>query len=382
LRKLAIIKPNEINLIKELNQEEYDLLDKSIRKVGEFHKTVLFISDVQKTYDEYFEWISKFQTKDINLNQLTDNINRLLLNYLTSIKAFLDRWETRVKRTYGHDSEMAAYFKTITNQKYDESFSYRFIDQLRNYAQHCGEPISTINTSLTEQDEIEVHVYLNRDLFILDFPKLKKKFKPELMQMPLEIELNPHLLIMKNILFDIHNYLLSRSIDRDLIECSLHLLQLEIDNKESGGQIALVGSELNVLELHQAIQNHKRGSLNIQYPPIEQAKLIIKSFIESSREENKVFMFEGRYTGTVDGFPRILESKDGPQLFVSGGQFVEDNGVKWIRIMESKKWLTEDNKDKFFAVYSPAGIKAGDITQLITEYKPICEEYMGKKTRE
>lgn len=93
-------------------------------------------------------------------------------------------------------------------------------------------------------------------------------------------------------------------------------------------------------------------------------------------------MFEGRYTGTVDGFPRILESKDGPQLFVSGGQFVEDDGVKWIRIMESKKWLTEDNKDKLFAVYSPAGIKAGDIKQLITEYKPICEEYMGKKTRE
>ncbi|MCD6017553.1 MAG: hypothetical protein K0S53_674 [Bacteroidetes bacterium] len=80
------------------------------------------------------------------------NLNRLILNYLSAVRTYLDHTETRLKRTYGEKSNEMQNFKQYTNDAFDGYFSYRFLSKLRNYAQHCGLPSSSIEFSSTSSE--------------------------------------------------------------------------------------------------------------------------------------------------------------------------------------------------------------------------------------
>jgi hypothetical protein len=68
-------------------------------------------------------------------------LNRHLLNFLGSMRFFLDHTQTRLTRHYGDKSVPLKTFKARTAQAYDTEFAYRFTYKLRNYAQHCAMPI-------------------------------------------------------------------------------------------------------------------------------------------------------------------------------------------------------------------------------------------------
>lgn len=75
------------------------------------------------------------------------NFNRLFLNYLSSIRTFIDHNKAHINRKFGSGSSEANEFEKITNYYFDKFFSYRFFDQLRNYAQHSGLPLQSFNLS-------------------------------------------------------------------------------------------------------------------------------------------------------------------------------------------------------------------------------------------
>jgi hypothetical protein len=78
-------------------------------------------------------------------------INRLLLNYLSSFRTYLDHLNTRYSRLQKNGYPCLNDFKKITSVCYDTSFYYRFFYKLRNYVQHCGLPISYM--SISEQPD-------------------------------------------------------------------------------------------------------------------------------------------------------------------------------------------------------------------------------------
>jgi hypothetical protein len=75
------------------------------------------------------------------------NFNRLFLNYLSSIRSFIDHNETYVKRKFAPNSFQVNEFDKIKRYYFDNFFSYRFFYKLRNYSQHCGLPIRHFNLS-------------------------------------------------------------------------------------------------------------------------------------------------------------------------------------------------------------------------------------------
>jgi len=79
-------------------------------------------------------------------NVVHTSLNRRLSNLLSSIRLFLDHSEFAFKRKYGKKSEEVEAFKKYASEKYDSSFSYRFVYKLRNYVQHCGIPIGSANS--------------------------------------------------------------------------------------------------------------------------------------------------------------------------------------------------------------------------------------------
>jgi len=105
------------------------------------------------------------------------NSNRLLLNLLSSGRTLVDHLETFLKRKYGKDSAEALRFKAKTAEIFDLNFEYRFIYKLRNYAQHCGFPLTlfTLDThNKREGDFLRVEV-LFKPLFKRD--ELLSKYK-------------------------------------------------------------------------------------------------------------------------------------------------------------------------------------------------------------
>jgi hypothetical protein len=72
---------------------------------------------------------------------MAEEINRRLLNDLSMVWSFLDLGAHRLSGRFGKDSDELAAFREATHRAYDSSFAYRFLDRLRNYAQHCGLPV-------------------------------------------------------------------------------------------------------------------------------------------------------------------------------------------------------------------------------------------------
>lgn len=82
-------------------------------------------------------------------------INRRTVNLLTSARLYLDHLPQNIKLCVRDNSAITA----IKSRHYDNSFSYRFMEALRNYVQHCGLGIHLITTGskvLSSEKEGEV----------------------------------------------------------------------------------------------------------------------------------------------------------------------------------------------------------------------------------
>jgi hypothetical protein len=73
--------------------------------------------------------------------------NRSIINYLTSVRLYLDHTNARLQRTYGAGSKPSEAFTYATRTSYDTSSVYPFVYKLRNYVQHCGMPLQIMRRS-------------------------------------------------------------------------------------------------------------------------------------------------------------------------------------------------------------------------------------------
>lgn len=100
------------------------------------------------------------------------HLRRILLNWLNSIRLFDDHNRARMVRTYGDTSPELRAYKVERSAIYDEVPSYRFMFELRNYAQHCGQvPVQ----ARIHQDAAEstLDLYFDRDELLREFGNWK-----------------------------------------------------------------------------------------------------------------------------------------------------------------------------------------------------------------
>jgi hypothetical protein len=110
------------------------------------------------------------------------HLRRILLNWLNSIRLFDDHNRARIVRTYGDPSPELNAYKAARAEIYDGVPSYRFMFELRNYAQHCGEVPVRAQIS-TDSSATTLSIHFDRDELLSKFGNWKK-VKPDLESSP------------------------------------------------------------------------------------------------------------------------------------------------------------------------------------------------------
>jgi hypothetical protein len=100
-------------------------------------------------------------------------VNRHFLNFLASIRQFLDHTELRLKRRYEDVPEVYEAFRARTAKAYDGNFAYRFLYKLRNYGQHGGAPIGYVDFETKHYGQLKQHILH----LLFDAPQLLADWK-------------------------------------------------------------------------------------------------------------------------------------------------------------------------------------------------------------
>lgn len=199
-----------ITAIRDLGDEEYQDYKKASDCLFEFSRDEQLYTIVRLNYDDFLGVLKKYSEEYaegkhamnwILMERMVLNINRLLLNFLSAIRTFLDHTQTKLTKRYGPQSDRLERFKEACSKCYDANFSYRFLIKLRNYSQHCGMPLGKLTLHSEENPPYSGHVYhsleakFSRD-DLLKFDLWGTRIQKEISQLPSEFDIVPHVVDM------------------------------------------------------------------------------------------------------------------------------------------------------------------------------------------
>ena len=178
---LSTIDNPDFDNVREISENDFLRYSKYISELFKLSADENLFKIVELNYFELKQSIEKYTKNFANgtsagesaFAHMVLDVNRLILNYLSSIRTYLDHTETRLKRNSTNEFEELKYFKQETAQAYDNNFFYRFLYKLRNYSQHCGLPAATITFHSQEDQEGQpgntLTLFLNRDELLNNF---------------------------------------------------------------------------------------------------------------------------------------------------------------------------------------------------------------------
>jgi len=144
MNRLANISSTNITVIRGIEDEEYQLITKHMTQIYSFEKYNKQLINIIAIKEEIIEASKK---------EKTNNLMRLISEFLSAFRTFLDHWETYLKRKYGNESKEVTLFKAATSNEYENVFAYRFTWELRNYIQHEGFPAISSTSAIDELEE-------------------------------------------------------------------------------------------------------------------------------------------------------------------------------------------------------------------------------------
>ncbi|MFB6730318.1 hypothetical protein ACFCVW_17525, partial [Bacillus mobilis] len=331
----------ELNITGSITEEEFNDLKRISEPIWKIQGNVRFFDLIKEEYDEYILVMGDRKSK-------STKIVRAINNYLSSYKAFLDRWETFIKR---HGSpEFIDYFKGSVSTVYDNYFEYRFIYNLRNYAQHAGFPISTINFAIDKPRTIKIE----KETFINSHSGMQSKFKKELNRLQSEdIDIDNAIKVVHKELEKIHNKLIGKLIEslEDSLYSANYIKEFYKKHSKYNGALSIISQENS-----EAIvaMSKEPGTVTINpYPvPFDIALLILSG-------AKIVFKFKGEFIGKSQGFPELLVSKNVLEMpkFKSGSRYVEYQNITWVKIQETSGLVWRDGYNRLFSIYMPDGLE-------------------------
>jgi hypothetical protein len=203
--RLIAEKHHDCASVRELSDQEVADLDCALDLVGAFNGGYSLYEICIANYNELEDFYNHAKSiTGVNLessHNIVIEMNRLLLNYLSSFRTFIDHQE----RVFAHIStpnlNWLAHFKEQSSVHYDDQFSYRFLWNMRNYVQHCGLPLGGFSirgmTNQEGKEEPFFSIYFERDNLLKNYSGWKKAVRDEIALLPKEIGVMEHVRLLQ-----------------------------------------------------------------------------------------------------------------------------------------------------------------------------------------
>jgi hypothetical protein len=157
--------PTRIETAGILREEEYMEYRNSVSLIEGVLRDYLQFQMVRNSYAEYRRLIDRYKQKysvkpqinSVVVGRMNHEINRRLRGFFTEFFFFLEYAERKLKRQYGKESQQAQDFKQATSEQFDSSFAYRFVYQLRHYAQHINLPLNGLDPLQWTPESLEAN---------------------------------------------------------------------------------------------------------------------------------------------------------------------------------------------------------------------------------
>lgn len=170
----ALVTANKTLAVALEVEMKFDLL---MTNFFEFEKHLVDLALRQLVFGTYpkFESLANHQTS-----------NRLLFNLLSTGRLYIEQIDKDLVLLYGSDSAEETSLNESLSKQYDKRFGYRFMELLRNYAQHRSIPVTVVQVSYdTEQETPDGHTCIRyRPMLkfdkITEWSRLKGQVRGEL----------------------------------------------------------------------------------------------------------------------------------------------------------------------------------------------------------
>jgi hypothetical protein len=219
--ELVLLGEGVVTSVRELPQVEYDVYEKAYSFLMQFWGDLQLFDIVRLNHMEFERLVSEYihdyaahpVASSHHMKIMAREANRRILNFLCSVRTFLDHSESNLKARYGEGSERIKRFDEARHQAYETVFSYRFVYRLRNYVQHCDMPLGSFSLSSTVDRATSkvthtIGLYFDRDT-LLKYDSWGPQLEAEIRNLPSEIDIIPHLRAMTGCI-DIINQVIVR----------------------------------------------------------------------------------------------------------------------------------------------------------------------------
>ena len=174
-----------ISIKNEITEEELDLLNSYFDFTGDYHSITQILNIVIENGIEFKKWmdtknLQNMRDKGVPPERLIMISNKLVLNYASSTKTFIDMMQRLLKN---RKPECVETFLKLTNKFYDDNYEYRFWANFRNYGVHCSFPYSVFH----EEEGFDCEVRCTRE-HLLKFNNWKHSRK-DIEEMPEIVDL-------------------------------------------------------------------------------------------------------------------------------------------------------------------------------------------------
>lgn len=191
---------HDFQIVLSLSDVEYAKFSRANTEMLQFTRDIYFFDMLRWNYEDWECLLQAYAANEreppiaaLAKRQVDINLTRVLLNYLSSVRTYLDHTETALKRRHGADSREATRFKKRCSAAFDGAFAYRFVCKLRNFAQHCGIPISHIVITSSMAKAAELQVFTSREHLLTGFDWRPQSLQAEIRALPSEVRIEPYL---------------------------------------------------------------------------------------------------------------------------------------------------------------------------------------------
>ncbi|MGF3103679.1 hypothetical protein [Rossellomorea sp. DUT-2] len=365
MNQMWVLEINEgtVTILKEIEKIEGNEINVACEKLNSLWKEINFMQPITEEFNEYIKCVEDEKGS-------TNKIIRQLNNYLSAYKGFIDRWRTFLSRN--KEKSYGEFFDLALSEIYDRCFEYRFIYNLRNYAQHAGEPVSSISRSFKG-----TKIILSKEHFITEHNGMQRSFKKELESMTeKELDVDNAIRVVHQELTELHAKLFNRqlnSLGNDYLMAAVIVLNFYKKYNKNKGEIALT-TRKTIESLRELQEGSSHKTVNWSRIPNKLAETIIKGVYIK-------YKFKGKIVGNSSGFPFMYEQKLAIKMpcFETGSKYVEHNNLTWVQVGESTGTAWQDGYDRYFTIYMPVGLSMKEYNDKFDSFKKEIDEFFNRK---